>query len=124
MLASDRYTPLDHIRFRESEQLSFRCTPKSPDSSRFFIKKNCTSQFFLEHSRRRTALRRTHSEGKVNDAVTETLFGSLKAERLHGERFATIRKAQDAVLDLLLWYEPETPSCAGVTSRNSPTSDR
>ena len=38
------------------------------------------------------------------NAVTETLFGSLKVERLHGERFASIRQAKDAVLAWLLWY--------------------
>ena len=36
--------------------------------------------------------------------VSETQFGSLKVERLHGERFQTIRQAKDAVLDWLLWY--------------------
>ena len=39
-----------------------------------------------------------------DNAVTETLFGSLKVERLHGERFPTIRRAKDAVLAWLLWY--------------------
>jgi putative transposase len=39
-----------------------------------------------------------------DNAVTETLFGSLKVERLHGERFETIRQAKDAVLGWLLWY--------------------
>jgi putative transposase len=39
-----------------------------------------------------------------DNAVTETLFGSLKVERLHGERFLTIRQAKDAVLSWLLWY--------------------
>ena len=39
-----------------------------------------------------------------DNAVTESLFGSLKVERLHGERFGTIRQAKDAVLDWLLWY--------------------
>jgi putative transposase len=39
-----------------------------------------------------------------DNAVTETPFGSLKVERLHGERFATIRQAKDAVLGWLLWY--------------------
>ena len=32
------------------------------------------------------------------NAVTETLFGSLKVGRLHGERFQTIRQAKDAAL--------------------------
>ena len=39
-----------------------------------------------------------------DNAVTETLFGSLKVERLHGERFLTIRRAKDAVLAWILWY--------------------
>ena len=39
-----------------------------------------------------------------DNAVTETLFGSLKVERLHGERFETIRQAKDAVLAWLHWY--------------------
>jgi putative transposase len=39
-----------------------------------------------------------------DNAVTETLFGSLKVERLHGERLQTIRQGKDAVLAWLLWY--------------------
>jgi putative transposase len=39
-----------------------------------------------------------------DNAVTETLFGSLKVERLHRERFETIRQVRDAVLAWLLWY--------------------
>jgi putative transposase len=39
-----------------------------------------------------------------DNAVTETLFGSLKVERLHGERFAAIRQAKDETLAWLLWY--------------------
>ena len=39
-----------------------------------------------------------------DNACAETLFGSLKVERLHGERFATIRQAKDATLAWLLWY--------------------
>ena len=39
-----------------------------------------------------------------DNAVTETLFGSLKVERLHGERFTSIRQAKDVVLAWLLWY--------------------
>jgi putative transposase len=32
------------------------------------------------------------------------LFGSLKVERLHGQRFATIRQAKDATIAWLLRY--------------------
>ena len=39
-----------------------------------------------------------------DNAVTETLFGSLKVERLHGETFVTVRAAKDAVMHWLLWY--------------------
>lgn len=39
-----------------------------------------------------------------DNACAETLFGSLKVERLHGERFETIRVAKDAVIAWLLWY--------------------
>ena len=39
-----------------------------------------------------------------DNACSETLFGSLKVEWLHGEHFATIREAKDAVLEWLRWY--------------------
>ena len=39
-----------------------------------------------------------------DDAVTETLFGSLKVERLHGERYATRRHATDDALDWPTFY--------------------
>ena len=40
-----------------------------------------------------------------DNACSETLFGSLKVERLDGQRFATIREAKDAVLEWLRWYD-------------------
>jgi len=39
-----------------------------------------------------------------DNACSETLFGSLKVERLHGQRFRTIREAKDDALAWLLWY--------------------
>jgi putative transposase len=42
-----------------------------------------------------------------DNAPTETLIGSLKVERLHGERFQTIRQAKDEALAWLLWYNTE-----------------
>jgi putative transposase len=39
-----------------------------------------------------------------DNACSETLFGSLKVERLHGMRFETIRQAKDETLNWLLWY--------------------
>jgi putative transposase len=39
-----------------------------------------------------------------DNAPSETLFASLKVERLHGQRFETIRQAEDETLAWLLWY--------------------
>jgi transposase InsO family protein len=39
-----------------------------------------------------------------DNACAETLFGSLKVERLHGQRFRTIREAKDETIAWLLWY--------------------
>lgn len=39
-----------------------------------------------------------------DNACSETLFGSLKVERLHGMRFDSRRAAKDEVIDWLLWY--------------------
>ena len=39
-----------------------------------------------------------------DNAVTETLFGSLKVERMHGMHFATRRQAKDEVIDSLQFY--------------------
>ena len=39
-----------------------------------------------------------------DNAVTETLFGLLKVERLHGMRFATRRQAKDEVMDWVAFY--------------------
>ena len=39
-----------------------------------------------------------------DNACSETLFGSLKVERLHGQRFVTRRHAKDETFAWLLWY--------------------
>lgn len=39
-----------------------------------------------------------------DNACSETLFGLLRVERLHGMRFETRREAKDEVTDWLLWY--------------------
>ena len=39
-----------------------------------------------------------------DNACSETLFGSLKVERLHGQRFKTRRHAKDEAIAWLLWY--------------------
>jgi putative transposase len=40
----------------------------------------------------------------LGHACSETLFGSLKVERLYGQRFVTRRQAKDEVIDWVLWY--------------------
>ena len=42
-----------------------------------------------------------------DNAVTETLFGSLKVERLHDMRLPSRRQAKDEVLDWLTFYNSE-----------------
>ena len=39
-----------------------------------------------------------------DNACSETLFASLKVERLHGRKFATLRQAKDETLDWLHCY--------------------
>ncbi len=39
-----------------------------------------------------------------NIACSESLFGSLKVERLHGMAFETSCRARDEVIDWLAWY--------------------
>ena len=39
-----------------------------------------------------------------DNACSETLFGSLKVERLHGQRFKTRRQAMDDVVNWMFWY--------------------
>lgn len=39
-----------------------------------------------------------------DNACSETLFGSLKVERLHGQRLKTKRHAKDEIVAWLLWY--------------------
>ena len=39
-----------------------------------------------------------------DNACSETLFGSLKVERQHGQRFVTRRHAKDETIAWLLWY--------------------
>jgi len=39
-----------------------------------------------------------------DNACSETLFGSLKVERLHGQRFKSRRQARDETIKWLFWY--------------------
>ena len=39
-----------------------------------------------------------------DNACSETVFGSLKVERLYGQRFASRRHAKDETISWMLWY--------------------
>ena len=41
------------------------------------------------------------------NVCSETLFSSLKVERLHGQRFVTRRHARDETIAWLLWYNSD-----------------
>ena len=45
-----------------------------------------------------------------DNACSETLFGSLKVERLYGQRFDTRHQAKDEIIAWLLWYNQTHPS--------------
>jgi putative transposase len=63
------------------------------------------SQQFHEQLRKRGIKASMSRKGNCWDnACSETLFGSLKVERLYGQHFETLRQAKDEVLDWLLWY--------------------
>jgi putative transposase len=42
-----------------------------------------------------------------DNACSETVFGSLKVERLHGQSFGTRRQAKDEIIQWLLWYNQQ-----------------
>jgi putative transposase len=63
------------------------------------------SQQFQQLLRERSVKPSMSRKGNCWDnACSETLFASLKVERLHGQHFETLRQAKDEVLDWLLWY--------------------
>jgi len=49
-----------------------------------------------------------------DNAVTETLFGSLKVERLHGMRFHTRRLYSSALTDQPLCFDSTVPMISSI----------
>lgn len=47
------------------------------------------------------------NQDQIDNACSETVFGSLKVERLHGLKFKTRRAAKDEVMNWLLWYNQD-----------------
>jgi putative transposase len=61
----------------------------------------CYTDLLAEHGIKASMSRKGNC---WDNACSETLFGSLKVERLHGMEFRNHREAKDATLDWLLWY--------------------
>ena len=61
----------------------------------------CYAEFLREHGIKASMSRKGNC---WDNACSETLFGSLKVERLHGMKFHGHREAKNATLDWLLWY--------------------
>jgi transposase InsO family protein len=61
----------------------------------------CYSDLLAGHGIKASMSRKGNCWGNT---CSETLFGSLKVERLHGMEFKNHREAKDATLEWLLWY--------------------
>ena len=61
----------------------------------------CYTELLAEHGIKASMSRKGNCWDNV---CSETLFGSLKVERLHGMEFKNHREAKDATLEWLLWY--------------------
>jgi transposase InsO family protein len=91
------------------DALEMACLQRRPEAGKAIFHSDRGSQYASEdygEVMRMYGLRPSMSR-KANcwdNAVTETLFGSLKVERLHGETFVSGRVAKDAVLNWILWY--------------------
>ena len=91
------------------DALEMACLGRSPEAGRAIFHSDRGSQYASDDFRevlKRYGLIASMSR-KANcwdNAVTETLFGSLEVERLHGEKFMTVRAAKDAVMSWILWY--------------------
>jgi len=91
------------------DALEMACLQRRPEAGKAIFHSDRGSQYASEdygEVMRMYGLRPSMSR-KANcwdNAVTETLSGSLKVERLHGETFVSGRVAKDAVLNWILWY--------------------
>ena len=61
----------------------------------------CYTELLASHGIRASMSRKGNC---WDNACSETLFGSLKVERLHGMKFQSHREGKDAVVEWLLWY--------------------
>ncbi len=88
--------------------LEMACQQRSPDMGLIFhsdrgsqYASRCYAELLAEHGIRASMSRKGNC---WDNACSETLFGSLKVERLHGMAFKDHREAKDATLDWMLWY--------------------
>ena len=49
----------------------------------------------------------SHNGNCWDNAPSESSFGSLKTERVHGAKYQTIEEAKQDVLDWITWYNTE-----------------
>jgi putative transposase len=94
------------------DALEMACLQRRPQAGQAIFHSDRGSQYASEDYRKVMKLYglTASMSRKANcwdNAVTETLFGSLKVERLHGETFMTVRAAKDAVMNWILWYNQE-----------------
>jgi transposase InsO family protein len=90
----------DHFFFLQGRRSPYRTACSTPDRGSQYASDDFRET--LKHYGITVSMsRRGNCWG---NACSETLFGSLKVERLHGQRFAARRQAKDETLDWLLWY--------------------
>jgi len=91
------------------DALEMACLQRRPEVGKAIFHSDRGSQYASEDFRKVMKLYGlTQSKSRRancwDNAVTETLFGSLKVERLHGETYVSARVAKDTVIDWILWY--------------------
>jgi putative transposase len=91
------------------DALEMACLQRRPQAGKAIFHSDRGSQYASEDYRNMMKLygltpSMSRKGNCWDNAVTETLFGSLKVERLHGEKFMTVRAAKDAVMNWILWY--------------------
>lgn len=64
----------------------------------------CSGDFQAELTKYGMRSSMSHKGNCWDNAPTESLWGSLKVGRLHGQRFATRREAMDEIVDWLTFY--------------------
>jgi putative transposase len=91
------------------DALEMACLQRRPDAGKAIFHSDRGSQYASDDFREVMKMygltaSMSRRDNRWDNAVTKTLFGSLKVERPHGEKFITVRAAKDAALNWILWY--------------------